>query len=61
MELKANRFESNNLSFFFFVLEDVIQLIRKNLNGYIALKEPGRKPVQLADMLQFFSLCCLIV
>lgn len=55
VELKSNGFDSDKLSTVCLLLEDVLHITRRNLNGYIALHEPGRKPVQMAEILKYVA------
>lgn len=55
VELKANSLENDELGITMLFLEDVLQLLCKNLNQHIALNEPGRKKLQLADMVRWVA------
>lgn len=55
VELKANRLENDDVRISLLLLGDLLQLLRKHLNGYIALNEPGRNQLEMSDMLKWVA------
>lgn len=55
IELKANGFESDRMSILCLLFEKVLQVTRRNTNGYIAIHEPGTTQIKISDVLKFVS------
>lgn len=47
ISLKANGYDENEASIVILLLEDLLKLTKKFLNGHIPLNESGQKPIEI--------------
>lgn len=58
-ELRIHSLDKSHIAIVFLVLQHVLELAMKNLNGHIALNDPGRHPLKIPDMLRCVSVLFL--
>lgn len=56
INLKANGYDKDKVSIVILLLEDLLQLTMKYLNGHISLNESTKNPIEIFGMIQYVSI-----